>query len=203
MISSAEFMLQFILSATLWYLVTVNWARAQTDNLKNVNFRNISPIQNVNMAESCITPCRSPNGNLTCGNKCYLLHTMHFYLHKPGLQSWVSLVFSVSSTPTHTHSHYFTLSHMLDFWNSMFPTSQTCLCLNPQSDFPEGAELLAYSVPVSTLTSRAGPVNSRSVEWNDRCREPNTQTIRILLPYCTPPSQGLRTGYSLAVEGHY
>lgn len=138
-------------------------------NFKNVNFRNISPIQNVDMAESCITPCRSPNRNLTC-DKCYLLHITHFYLPKPGLQSWVSPVFSVASIST--HSYDFTSSDMLCFWNSMFPTSQTCLCLNPQSDFPEGAELLACPVPVFTLTSHAGPVNSRSMEWSGWCKEP-------------------------------
>lgn len=35
MMCSAEIMLQFTLHAILWYLVTVNWARAQTDNLNS------------------------------------------------------------------------------------------------------------------------------------------------------------------------
>lgn len=42
-------------------------------NFKNVDFRNISPIQNGNMADSCITPCRSPNRNLSLCYKCNLL----------------------------------------------------------------------------------------------------------------------------------
>lgn len=56
-------------------------------NFKNVDFRNICPIPSSNMADNCITFCRSPNENLSLWHKCYLLHTMHFYFHKPGFHS--------------------------------------------------------------------------------------------------------------------
>lgn len=138
-------------------------------NFKNVDFRSFSPIQNVIMVETHITCWKNPNGNLTCGRKCCLFHTTHFYLHKPGLQSL--------SFPT--HAHYFVFSCIFYFWNSTFPTFQSCPCLNFWSDFPEGEKLLAFSVPVFTLTSHVGPVNSRSGEWNYWCREPNTQIIHI------------------------